>query len=117
MSRCLNKATLIGYLGADPEIRTTPGGARVAQFSLGTTRRWNDRNGRPQEKTQWHRVVVWDSLPATFGLWKRWTSPWRRHTSRCALSFRPEQLTSDRDRVVRFPTCDARPSAVRVRAN
>ena len=38
MSRCLNKATLNGYLGADPEIRTIPGGARVAQFSLGTTR-------------------------------------------------------------------------------
>lgn len=66
MSRCLNKATLIGYLGADPEIRATSSGARVAQFSLGTTRRWNDRNGRPQEKTQWHRVLVWDSLPATF---------------------------------------------------
>lgn len=67
MSRCLNKATLIGYLGADPEIRTISSGARVAQFSLGTTRRWNDRNGRPQEKTQWHRVLVWDSLPGTFG--------------------------------------------------
>jgi single-strand DNA-binding protein len=67
MSRCLNKATLIGYLGADPEIRTIPSGARVAQVSLGTSRRWNDRNGRPQEKTQWHRVLVWDSLPATFG--------------------------------------------------
>jgi single-strand DNA-binding protein len=66
MSRCLNKATLIGYLGADPEIRTTSSGARVAQFSLGTTRRWNDRNGQPQEKTQWHRVLVWDSLPGTF---------------------------------------------------
>ena len=67
MSRCLNKATLIGYLGADPEIRTTPSGARVAQFSLATTRRWNDRDGKPCEKTQWHRIVVWDSLPATFG--------------------------------------------------
>ncbi|HEX8317191.1 single-stranded DNA-binding protein [Longimicrobium sp.] len=67
MSRCLNKATLIGYLGADPEIRTTSGGARVVQFSLGTTRRWNDRDGKPREKTQWHRVLVWDSLAATFG--------------------------------------------------
>ena len=67
MSRCLNKATLIGFLGADPEIRTISSGARVAQFSLGTTRRWNDRDGKPREKTQWHRVLVWDSLPATFG--------------------------------------------------
>jgi single-strand DNA-binding protein len=66
MSRCLNKATLIGYLGADPEIRTTTGGSRVAQFSLATTRRWNDREGQAQEKTQWHRIVVWDSLPGMF---------------------------------------------------
>jgi single-strand DNA-binding protein len=67
MSRCLNKATLIGYLGVDPKIRTIAGGARVAQFSLATTRRWRDPDGKPQEKTQWHRVVVWDTLPATFG--------------------------------------------------
>ena len=66
MSRCLNKATLIGYLGADPEVRTTQSGARVAQFSLATTRRWTGRDGQPREKTQWHRVVVWDTLPATF---------------------------------------------------
>jgi single-strand DNA-binding protein len=67
MSRCLNKATLIGYLGTDPEIRTVTNGARVVQFSLGTTRRWNDRDGKPREKTQWHRVLVWDTLPAAFG--------------------------------------------------
>jgi single-strand DNA-binding protein len=67
MSRCLNKATLIGYLGADPEIRTIGSGARVAQFSVGTTRKWEGRDGKPREKTQWHRVLVWDSLPATFG--------------------------------------------------
>ncbi|HEX6371140.1 MAG TPA: single-stranded DNA-binding protein [Longimicrobium sp.] len=66
MSRCLNKATLIGYLGADPEIRTTTSGSRVAQFSLATTRRWNDREGQAQEKTQWHRIIVWDSLPGMF---------------------------------------------------
>lgn len=52
MSRCLNKATLIGYLGADPEIRTLPGGARVATFALATTRRWTDREGAQQERTQ-----------------------------------------------------------------
>ena len=67
MSRCLNKATLIGNLGADPEIRTIPSGARVATFSLATSQRWNDRDGKPCERTQWHRIVVWDSLPATFG--------------------------------------------------
>lgn len=66
MSRCLNKATLIGNLGADPEIRTIPSGARVATFSLATSQRWNNRDGKPCEKTQWHRIAVWDSLPATF---------------------------------------------------
>jgi single-strand DNA-binding protein len=66
MSRCLNKATLIGYLGADPEIRTVSSGARFAQLSIGTTRRWSDREGNLREKTQWHRVLVWDSIPATF---------------------------------------------------
>ena len=66
MSRCLNKATLIGNLGADPEIRTIPSGARVATFSLATSHRWNDRNGKACERRQWHRIVVWDSLPATF---------------------------------------------------
>ena len=60
MARSLNKAMLIGNVGSDPEIRTTAGGARVAQFSLATSRRWNDRNGQQQEKTEWHRVVAWD---------------------------------------------------------
>lgn len=66
MSRCLNRATLIGYLGADPDVRTTTSGSRVAQLSLATTRRWNDGKGHTQEKTQWHRIVVWDSLPGMF---------------------------------------------------
>jgi len=60
MSRSLNKAMLIGNVGSDPEIRTVPNGSRVANFSLATSRRWKDRNGQQQEKTEWHRVVVWD---------------------------------------------------------
>jgi single-strand DNA-binding protein len=62
VSRSLNKAMLIGNLGSDPEIRTTGSGTRVAQFSLATSRRWNDRNGQQQEKTEWHRIVAWDKL-------------------------------------------------------
>jgi single-strand DNA-binding protein len=61
MSRSLNKVTLIGNLGSDPEIRSTPGGGRVAQFSLATSRTWNDAHGGKQEKTEWHRCVVWNS--------------------------------------------------------
>src|SRR3954447_18719530 len=53
---------LIGNVGSDPEIRTIPSGARVAQFSVATSRRWNDRSGQQQEKTEWHRVVAWEKL-------------------------------------------------------
>ena len=61
MSRSLNKVTLIGNLGNDPEVRATPGGNRVATFSLATSRSWNDAAGAKQEKTEWHRCVVWNS--------------------------------------------------------
>jgi single-strand DNA-binding protein len=59
---------LIGNLGADPEIRTTPGGARVAQFSLATSRQWNAEGGQKQEKTEWHKVVVWNNNRSGTGL-------------------------------------------------
>jgi single-strand DNA-binding protein len=52
---------LIGNLGSDPEVRSTTGGNRVATFSLATTRNWNSPNGEKQEKTEWHRCVVWNS--------------------------------------------------------
>lgn len=61
MSRSLNKASLIGNLGQDPEIRTTTGGAKVATFSLATSRQWNSATGEKQEKTEWHRCVVWNA--------------------------------------------------------
>ncbi len=62
MSRSLNKVQLIGNLGADPEVRSTTGGTQVATLSIATSRRWNDRQGQQQEKTEWHRVVCWDKL-------------------------------------------------------
>ncbi len=61
MSRSLNKVMLIGNLGSDPEVRSTTGGNRVATFSLATSRQWNSQNGEKQEKTEWHRCVVWNS--------------------------------------------------------
>lgn len=61
MSRSLNKVTLIGNLGNDPEVRSTTGGNRVATFSLATSRTWNDAGGSKQEKTEWHRCVVWNT--------------------------------------------------------
>ena len=65
MSRSLNKVTLIGNLGNDPEVRSTTGGNRVATFSLATSRSWNDASGQKQEKTEWHRCVVWNSKTST----------------------------------------------------
>ncbi len=62
MSRSVNKAIIVGNLGADPELRSTSGGTKVANLSVATSRRWNDRNGQPQEKTEWHRIVLWDKL-------------------------------------------------------
>ena len=61
MSRSLNKVTLIGNLGNDPEVRSTTGGNRVATFSLATSRSWNNPSGEKQEKTEWHRCVVWNT--------------------------------------------------------
>ena len=61
MSRSLNKVMLIGNLGSDPEVRSTTSGNRVATFSLATSRQWNSQNGEKQEKTEWHRCVVWNT--------------------------------------------------------
>jgi single-strand DNA-binding protein len=62
MSRSLNKAMIIGNLGADPEVRSTGSGTRVATLSVATSRSWTDRSGQTQEKTEWHRVVAWERL-------------------------------------------------------
>ena len=61
MTRSLNKASLIGNVGQDPEIRTTNNGSRVATFSLATSRTWNGPSGDKQEKTEWHKCVVWNA--------------------------------------------------------
>ncbi len=59
----VNKVILVGNLGRDPEVRYTPGGQAVATLSLATTDRWNNKqSGQPEERTEWHRVVVWGKL-------------------------------------------------------
>jgi len=55
----VNKVILVGNLGRDAELRYTPGGAAVATLNLATTEVWNDRNNQRQEKTEWHRIVLW----------------------------------------------------------
>jgi single-strand DNA-binding protein len=55
----VNKVILIGNLGRDPEVRSTPSGQPVASFTLATSRRWKDKSGQRQEQTEWHQIVVW----------------------------------------------------------
>ena len=62
MSRSLNKVQLIGNVGKDPEVRSTNNGGRVADFSLATSRTWNDSGGGgKQEKTEWHKCIAWNA--------------------------------------------------------
>ena len=58
----LNKVMLIGNLGKDPEIRYTPDGSPVANFSLATSEFWTDKNGTRQQRTEWHNIVAWNRL-------------------------------------------------------
>ena len=58
----LNKVMLIGRLGKDPEVRYTQGGTPVATFSVATGERWKENGGNPQERTEWHNVVIWNKL-------------------------------------------------------
>jgi len=68
VAKSINKVILIGNLGADPEIRTVTSGSRVANFSLATSRDWSDQGGQRQEKTEWHKIVVWNNPGRDSGL-------------------------------------------------
>lgn len=59
MAGGVNKVILVGHLGADPDMRYTPSGQGVCDLRLATSESWNDKNGQRQERTEWHRVVVW----------------------------------------------------------
>ncbi|MCK5273105.1 MAG: single-stranded DNA-binding protein, partial [Alphaproteobacteria bacterium] len=61
MAGSVNKVILVGNLGRDPEVRTMQNGGKVCNLSVATSERWRDKNsGEMQEKTEWHRVVVFD---------------------------------------------------------
>lgn len=62
MAGTLNKVMLIGRLGADPEARSTTSGSTVVNFNLATDESYKDKNGQKVERTEWHRIVVWDKL-------------------------------------------------------
>ena len=54
----INKVILVGRLGKDPEIKSTPGGTTVAKFTMATDEKFTDKSGEKQERTEWHRVVL-----------------------------------------------------------
>jgi len=58
----INKVILVGYLGSDPEIRYTPSGAAVTNFRMATKEQWATKEGERQERTEWHKIVVWGKL-------------------------------------------------------
>ena len=72
MARGVNKVILIGNLGGDPEVRYTPNGAAVVNVNLATNESWTDRNtNERQERTEWHRLVLWSKLAEIAGQYLR----------------------------------------------
>lgn len=68
MAQSFSKTMFIGNLGADPEVRYTAGGNPIAKFSAATTETWRDKaTGQPQERTEWHRVVIFGALAELVG--------------------------------------------------
>lgn len=66
--RDLNRVSLIGYLGQDPDVRYTPDGKAVTCFSLATSEHWKDKTtGEPRSRTEWHRIVIFAGLAEVAG--------------------------------------------------
>ena len=62
MAKSINKATLLGTMGRDPEVRTLPSGTKVVTLSVATNDRYKDKTGEWKEQTEWHTVVLWRGL-------------------------------------------------------
>ena len=69
MSGSVNKVILVGNLGADPELRHTQSGTAVCDIRLATNKKWKDKSGELKEKTEWHRVVLWDKRGEVAAKW------------------------------------------------
>ena len=65
----VNKVILVGNVGQDPELKYTPSGAAVTNFSIATKEVWKDNDGNSQERTEWHRIVLWRKLAESAGEW------------------------------------------------
>ena len=65
------RVTVYGHLGADPEVRYTASGQPVCNFRVATSERWKSKDGEPQERTEWHRIVVWGNNAENCGQYLR----------------------------------------------
>lgn len=100
MTGTINKMTILGHLGADPEIRVTQDGREIARLSVATNERYTDKDGVKQERTEWHRVVIFPE-----GLITKVVKPYLREGSRifCEGTSRTDKYT-DKEGVERFST-------------
>jgi single-strand DNA-binding protein len=67
VARGVNKVILVGNLGSDPDVRFTQSGQAVAHFNIATTDSWTGKDGQQQERTEWHRIVVWGKTAENCG--------------------------------------------------
>ena len=67
MGASVNKVILVGRLGKDPEVRSTPNGTTVCKFTMATDERYTDKSGEKQERTEWHNIVTWSKLAEICG--------------------------------------------------
>lgn len=73
--KSVNKVFLLGNVGVEPELKSTPSGQSLATFSLATNRRWKDKSGETREETEWHRVVAWGKLAEIVGSYVKKGTP------------------------------------------
>lgn|SRR3990167_3211156 len=63
----VNKVIILGNLGADPEVRYTPGGVAICSFRVATSEKWKDKDGNQNERTEWHSITAFDKLAEICG--------------------------------------------------
>lgn len=63
----VNKVIIVGRLGSDPEVKTVSSGQTVCRLSVATSENWTDRDGQKQERTEWHRIVIWGRIAEVCG--------------------------------------------------
>lgn len=97
MARGINKVTLIGNVGGDPETRYLPNGNAVTNITLATSDTWKDKDGQPQERTEWHRVVFFGKLAEIAG-------EYLRKGSQCYVEGRLQTREWEKDGVKRYTT-------------